>query len=79
MAFLVRKVASFKNLASCTFYLGTVSLWFALVDALGSFDQNILTHFSPVSRFYIPLKTSVNQKFSDVSGDVEMWHRTKMG
>ena len=39
----------------------------------------ILTHFSPVSYFYIPWKRQKTVGFLTFSEDIEMWHWTKMG
>ena len=38
-----------------------------------------LTHFSPVSHFYIPWKRQKTKGFLMFSGGIEMWHWTKMG
>ena len=38
-----------------------------------------LTHFSPMSHFYIPWKHQKTIGFLTVSGGIEMWHWTKMG
>ena len=38
-----------------------------------------LTHFSPVSHFYIPWKRQETKGFLTFSGGIEMWHWTKMG
>ena len=42
-------------------------------------EIGILTHFSPVPHFYTPSKRQKTKCFLKFSGDIEMWHWTKMG
>ena len=41
--------------------------------------KSSLTHFSLVSHFYTPWKRQKTKGFLTLSGDIEMWHWTKMG
>ena len=40
--------------------------------------SSFLTHFSPVSHFYVPWKHQKTYGFLTSSGGMEMWHWTKM-
>ena len=39
----------------------------------------LLTHFSQMSHFYTPWKRQKTKSFLTFSGDIKMWHWTKMG
>ena len=43
------------------------------------FVEREITHFSPVSHFYIPWKRQTTFGFLTFSGGIEMRHWTKMG
>ena len=41
--------------------------------------MKLLTHFSPISHFYTPLKRQKTKGFLTLSEGIEMWRWTKIG